>query len=424
MFLPNSLFEKPIFWGSTDFKYLGIRDDELVIENHKCDLAPVRKFTQTFLTENSQDVKEALEGKETDFLKIFYVNLVNLLRKTQSSGAKKPFQDGLRFFHILPSNPIEELAELAFEVIKKRVGWKKTECMDTIPPKIRKNLVFSNDSAKLAEVYKKYAYIRNYFSQDYSIVIHAQSTYLNIYTDLVKEIQKIQNPQNDLKSFKFLRNPVESEEYGNFAEFQEIKKEGRIDDTRDRNEIISADIYDENIEASESAFDYVRKNGNALNPTYVLNELLEELLDLYDLTSDQRALINDKIEIIKQGFGEQSQVGNLLVICIPKELAYSESSPLWLSAHHGIPLKTTGASFEQVGDFLQARKLKQAKKYLKFRGGLPVLSTPQCRLLAYLLKPDQGIKIFRVNALPKTFRKNYKTQIKEIAHEILSTQTY
>lgn len=120
--------------------------------------------------------------------------------------------------------------------------------------------------------------------------------------------------------------------------------------------------------------------------------------------------IQDQIQDIQNELiANSAGVGNLIMICIPKALAYSDKSPLYLSWHHGYHLEISSeSSLEEVVEFLQNGKVKQAQEKLEKNAYGDV---PQARLLAHQLKPEHGIKIFRINAIPKEVRNKCRIRI-------------
>jgi len=406
------LFQKPIVWGKEKSKYIIIENNEITIYSQKTSIPQFIQSLGELLVTSEQELKENLNSRTIRELKILYINLENLLNKT-ISYYNYPIRKIYHEFWLLNKNPnksLKELSDIVFEAINFKEKWNRP-CLDcSIPPKIKEAITADSgvNSKSIFNIYQQYIYKRKYYEEDYCITIHAQSTYFNQFCDLVKEIQKAKSTETDYHQFKFLRDPTSLTPYTDLQDFFEKAYKLGFNDHDYTADLIAADLFDENLEEAESAYDFLKRNANATNPTSVIDEALGKIFGS-SLSASQIKRIEEKKEKFQEIIKKNTSTGNLVMICIPKSLAYSDKNPMWLSKPHGFRYRfTSSGSFKEAAECLMNRQLDEAKSHIEWH-----LGVPQVRILANQLKPGE-VKIFRINDLKNPVKK----ECKELARSI------
>lgn len=436
MSFDKKLYDKPVYWGSAYSTYATFTpDSKLQIVKTKANHSDLFNNLLAFISNDSNrnQVKAELREKSVKELKVFYRNISNLANK--------------KTYYFLFNNPFKALTTLVDEELTNRheQAFKNKIFLPPIPLKIKERLSTMLDAVhrnRLQQIYQKYAYVRSFYEDDYIVALHSQSTTLMVINDLFKEVYKLQNPNKPIKNFKFLRAPSHEKKQTNIEFVKErINKPDWIDsktlfDHFFGDELISVDLYDENIDEAESSFYFLNFNTNICTTTTSdldFNDPLErkfktsmqKYLDSTSLSGEQKKLIINKMieigkEISPNPLKGESFPGNLYVICIPKaDAAKEENTHLYLSREGGLPFRYEASeTYSSLMKALQERDLQKLKRF-KQEGVYSVTTCfPQGRILAKALNPESNVLIFRLNSLSADVKKQYKGKIRSLAKEI------
>lgn len=286
----------------------------------------------------------------------------------------------LRFFNIL--NPTSE------PLLKKSI----------------EGLAYGREKKDLMIMVARAMEIQKIYEETHHVFIHAQSSQWLIYPDLVKELMKLVHPEQDMHQFKFLRMP-------NLERPWDITRYSKAFDVYDhetttRTDLISADGYFYHNGAYESALDFMSRNENISSPSYsTLSEVIEFFIPGLDpFVKDP--LIKKLLEKVK---AHQSKIGNLFVICIPKE----KSEEIQYRSHpFGKPC-TCHLSSQDIPILEQLQKGK-----LNYKAACSEYDPcPQFRIFTPELKKENGVKIYLLTQ-DRLQRKKTKELVRKAIQEL------
>lgn len=249
--------------------------------------------------------------------------------------------------------------------------------------------------------------IKMIFSKGYHIFTHGQSTNWLIFSVFIKMMLEkrvfsdLDNPQyadlaKNLKHFKYLRNfsdqtslepttdmPQNVQDFLNqFPSFSP-----QFDhDPKVRNNLISVDAYLDNRAPGESALHYLANNVNMYQykDQNIIKSLIAKAIKSFKPTLSPQVIEKYAKELIKAMPPKPMPCGNLFVICVPKAL----SEAIQYRSHpYGIPCNCdTPAEKEAILEDLQMNKI----------GKTNCIQASQYRLYTPLLRPEFGVRIFRL----------------------------
>lgn len=248
--------------------------------------------------------------------------------------------------------------------------------------------------------------IQDIYRATHHVFLHAQQSSWIIFPDLVKELVRINNPEQNIHQFKFLRLPSLERPW-------DITHYSEADDVYDHEEetnldLISADGYFFHNERYESALDFLSFNQNISDPS---EKVLESAIQSFypEIPLEKSSFYAKKI--IEQTQDDPSQIGNLFVLCIPKE----KSLEIQYRAHpFGEPCEChPDSSPIEILEQLQSGILSEETEcYFD--------ECPQYRIFAPALTIENGVKSYLLTT-EKAFCKTLKERIREIVQEIHSS---
>lgn len=247
--------------------------------------------------------------------------------------------------------------------------------------------------------------IQKIYSETHHVFIHAQSTSWLLFPDLVKEFMKANHPEQDVHQFKFLRMPNLTRPY----DIQRYTNKWSVFDheTQAREDLISADAYFYNNRSYESALDFMSRNRNILGGPSIscLREVIRFFhpeLSLEEADSYAKDLIEHQKKVT-------SKVGNLFVICIPKE----KSEQIQYRAHpFGTPCHCDSKmSSIEILESLQKGSLNTS---IECEEG----ASPQYRIFTPALKKEDGVKVYLLTN-DRISRKKSKEKVRNVVKQVL-----
>ncbi len=407
-FFDNKLLEKPIVWGSFKKNFVGI-------ENNQMTLVQVKPEKEVFCSAlrdllNNQEFANSLSTLKTRQLRLLNTNLVNL-------SEAMAYPPGLMKYLVWSPNYNEDLIKLV-QLVKgtlcERVGELPNLSQMRLPLSLPR---------RLKPIYARCEEIFQAMRNDYVICFHAQSTRFTPYNDLLKELEILENPNKEMQCIKVLRSPTWPPAYKTVQEY--FADPGTDLTPEKQNSVLSVDLCSMNTDRAESAFHFLAQNTSNLNPEHVLNEPIAKLLQFYNLSDNRSEAIKDRIKHLQDRIESFSYgIGNMLLICLPKDTAYAEDGPLWVSAEFGFPYLSKGKSKGEIINLLQEGKIQEARDNLLNRRlrDLPCYGSIQGRVMAAQLSDENGVKIFRINAIPRWVKKECRQEVIEIAQELYNSR--
>lgn len=272
--------------------------------------------------------------------------------------------------------------------------------------------------------------IKTLFSDTHHVFTHGQSANWLIISILAKKIleKRIQENMDDpehkelarnLKNFKYLRNfseqtsleptpglPNHVLEFLN--QFNSTFSERFDHDEKVRNHLLSVDAHLYNTAYAESALHFFANNYNVSD--YYNKDVIKNIIQ--KIIKSHKPFLPDKTiekyagELIDAIPKSQLPCGSLFVICIPKDLSES----IHYRAHpFGIPCYCDSPKENQ--EFLEGLQKNTV-------GMTSCDKKAQYRLYAPLLRPEYGVRIFRLTPLPRDQRNAMKVKVSDIVNRL------
>jgi len=245
--------------------------------------------------------------------------------------------------------------------------------------------------------------IQDIYKTTHHVFLHAQQSSWLLFPHLIKELVRINYPTQNIHQFKFLRlpsleRPWDITQYSKNTDVNDHEKETNLD-------LISADGYFFNNGSYESALDFLAFNQNISDPSKKV--IKNAIQSFYPEIPVEKSSFYAK-RIIEQIDDDPSEIGNLFVLCIPKE----KSLEIQYRAHpFGKPCQChEDSSSIEILEQLQEGVLDQATECL-------VYDCPQYRLFTPELTIENGVKSYLLTS-EKAFCKTLKERIRTIVQEI------
>jgi len=386
----SKLYEKPIYW---DFHYLVIKDGRLASAKVESSNGEIEGKIYDIV--NDPQFFSTLQTLETRQLNLLHFNLIHIPPRYSTEGRSQE-----------PSPYLLQMIQKVEDVIRSRMGHLPERIAMPLPSEI---------DEKIRSIYDQCAYFYEAMSSDYCMFLHGQDTQFLPYFSLIKEIAKLEQPETDFSNFKVLRSqPVAYhtiEQYLPFSVFNELSFERR-------SSILSVSVCSSSDDEGESAYHFLLNNRSVNYPFDCFMQDLTSLLGAR-IQDPRRSLVEqiilDRCELVHSNSGN---VGNLMMICIPKEFACSPNGPLWICKELGIPYIEC-APRQTIIDLLQRGDVEKAKSLLRESTGKQLSSQAsiQGRLMVHQLSKQNGVKIFQFNRVPWHIRKCCRERMKSIAAE-------
>lgn len=284
---------------------------------------------------------------------------------------------------------------------------------------------------KVLEVLYKALRIREIYKTTHYTFLHSRQLDWKIFSYLTKKLVKSFRPDLKVNLIEFLRAPFKEHSVQNIRDFidkYEYSGTGIFDsDVIFRAQLISVDAFWLSQTPLESAMSFFLSKTNltfgienACKPVIAscLNQNNPKHKTLIDssVKKIQSIICALQKEIEKQC---SSIPGELVVICIPKTLVQDPmTNPCYRSRGFGIPFPHTKEAIQDIAllEELQQDEISPNREDIEISPD----STIQYRLIASLLTPKNGVRIFGVDALSKDLKKLYKQPIKELVEEIFA----
>lgn len=275
--------------------------------------------------------------------------------------------------------------------------------------------------------------IRDLYRTTHYTFLHSRMLDWKIFSYFTKKLVKSFRPDLKLNLIEFLRAPFKTHCAQNVSDFinKYNEKEGSCildSETFFRGQLISVDAFWLSQAPLESAMSFFLSNSNL---SYGIHHACKPVIltCLNQNNSKHKALIDSSVKKIKNiinNFKEEirkqyySIPGELVVICVPKAMVQDPATnPSYRCMGLGIPHPNGDEAVQNISllEELQQDKIpKNSEDIEMFTPG----SNIQYRLLASLLTPKNGVRIFGVDALSKDLREHYKQPIKALVDEIFA----
>lgn len=279
--------------------------------------------------------------------------------------------------------------------------------------------------------------IKSIFSETHHVFTHAQCMNLMIISILVKEMFKKQMALDptaefvDLSNFKYLRHISEDvdvslkkpllDEPQNVYDY--LKKFGVItgridDDPKVGKNLLSVDGYVYN--SGKAAIHYLLTNSNVKASLNV--NIIENILKSFRPDVSAEVIKKYSKELCGLKPTANAPCGNLFVICVPKSI----SDAIQYRSHPGgIPCNCHAIKRDHKGPLNDKEVQERLKMHTEILEKLqkdvlddttkcPAYGSPQYRLYTPMLKPEYGVRIFRLSPIHKKQRNEYKDMIRAI----------
>lgn len=295
----------------------------------------------------------------------------------------------------------------------RRKGILTPEIEDKLDISIKNLGSYKANKAKVKVAISRALEIKKQF-KDHYVFISAQ--YVNwIFTAyLIKELVRDRYAPDSIRAFKFLRPPKdEKERLETYTERYTKIKDYPIyfdHDPTVKKELISATLRFLDNPGGESALYYLSGNSSVTLSLQTINdEIITELLPHVS------PKIKDKLnkEVKKYVSTYYANLGSLNVICIPEKLIEStDTNPQYRSHNYGIPCRCH-TKHKEVLDALRDEKIVDESKKCPWRNH-PTKQSPQFRILASRLRPEEDTSIYTITPIPKETRREFKEKIRKI----------
>lgn len=372
------------------------------VERHKAQAnAVVLKTTEEVTMSKAKEVEKKADEikREAEELKKIarsllerpYYKEMKLIKKSYLTNSYQELER-LREKGVLTKEIEDELNAILFKFEGKRGGF------------INKSLVKVN-IARALEIKKLF--------KDYYVFISSQENKWAFTTCLIKELVRKNYASESIKAFKFLRTPKEKK-----ADIGEIKKKVNEDSDHDsllREELISASLRFLDSTKCESALYFVSNNYNVSKNNDTIND---QIIRKFLVDEKKISKLNEHMKVYNM---INSNLGTLQVFCIPEYLVDSpDTDPQYRSHSYGIECQCH-TEHKKVLDTLRQEKmvedLHKCDWVKKFEPKLIFFSekqSPQFRLVASRLDPNDGTCIFTLSPVPKGLRREFKEGVRKI----------
>lgn len=275
--------------------------------------------------------------------------------------------------------------------------------------------------------------IKNIYAKTHHLFLHGQSLRWSLVPLVIKILIREFQPEQEVAFYKFLRSEdcAVSESYWNWSSkflrwlgfepktAREYMAHNTIiydGDMKTREMLLSVDAYFFNAQNYESSLYFLMNNNNILDrkDTTALKNVILSIFLHFNKNASEQLLDQLFTRLMKSIEFTRSMIttGNLYVIAIPKE----KSIDAQYRAHPlGVPCYChKGSNHTQILESLQKGQLD-----LNTKCSMQTLPIPQYRLfMPVVMKPENGCKIFRLNALSRMQRQPIKEAIKKIAIDL------
>jgi hypothetical protein len=286
-----------------------------------------------------------------------------------------------------------------------------------------------NYNEQISEVLYKALKIREIYKTTHYTFLHSRMIDWKIFSYLTKALVRSFRPDLKVNLIEFLRAPFKTHCAQNVSDFiNKYENEERcILDYEPffRNQLISVDAFWLSQAHLESAMSFFLLKTNL---SYGIHNACRPIIAscLNQDIANRNILIDSSVEKIKNIINKfQREIKEkyslmpceLVVICVPKTLVKNSiTNPSYRCMGLGIPFPNVSEAVQDIAllEELQQDEIPTDKKDIEISSH----SNVQYRLIASLLTPKNGVRIFGANALSKNLKKNYKQPIKEIVNEI------
>jgi hypothetical protein len=255
--------------------------------------------------------------------------------------------------------------------------------------------------------------LKQIYRPTHYVFTHAQSLSISVVNQIIKEFVRHVSPflHHPLKiPFRVPHTTTYTENADDFiTKHQAIDDNSSFADNYHSDEMISVDAQCWNTDSGESALYYLAVGTN-INQGQLAN-IFKTIFFNYVPDETISLLLAEKASKIATQKQTEARVGNLYAICIPKSVIQNEKTNFAYRCHpYGKRCDCYPAS-----DRIKVLEQMQRNKVVRCTSGLMA----QYRLLTSRLTEEKDVRTFAVNALPKSKRKFYRDQIKELVKEAM-----
>lgn len=261
--------------------------------------------------------------------------------------------------------------------------------------------------------------IKRIVEKTHYVFIHGQDTRWLAISYLIKEAVRENYDMDTIKLYKFLRVP--SSEKCLLSDIVSKANVAMFDySAKVRAKLISVDVLNRNAlsnSAGESAFSYLSSNTSAFTNEDLtsikkcVKSVISELTPVSSLVT--RHKLNHAVDKAMAKM-RNARIGNLVIICIPKTLTETPETNVQYRCHeYGVPCN---CELKQLDDNVILDLLHEDLKLgeIMCHSGSAFARPPQYRLIAQLLRPEDGILTFIETPIRKKIRHEFKEELRKI----------
>ncbi|MBA3723153.1 MAG: hypothetical protein H0W88_12235 [Parachlamydiaceae bacterium] len=238
--------------------------------------------------------------------------------------------------------------------------------------------------------------------------------------DMIKCLVRLFSPTRDTKLFKFARIPevplLKQNVTDFLKEYENLKSklgEENFDGAL-RKKLLSVDALFFNQHMAESALYFFFKDASVHIGDDALKTVWVNIMKHFGVRDSlfTENLLKELHCLQVQRLNETNVCGDMSVYCIPKDVIDNSKTNIMYSAHPGgLPCYCAGDP--QRTDILQTIQSSNLDIFNATKN--TDHPNPQYRLLADQLCPEMGVRVFRLNTLPKNREVHYKMRITKLA---------
>lgn len=250
------------------------------------------------------------------------------------------------------------------------------------------------------------------YKDTHYVFTHGQSLTNSIANTLIKELFRKFTPEKYFPNMPTFRIPEMVPESENVNAFFKKHDPDYLTDNDINAELLSVDGYFGNIDGGESARNYFIRNINVNHRSVDhISLLFSRIIRHYvvDFSMSHAIAFNEllkKISTIATNKHQESRVGALYMICIPKERISNPKENYVYRCH----------------DYGRLCRCKSEDEFIKtlnaHQSDQRTVQCAQYRIITSAFSKDRTARVFQFTALTKEKRKEYRTQIRNIVLEL------
>lgn len=272
-------------------------------------------------------------------------------------------------------------------------------------------------NSQLFSVMGRVLEIKNLYRHTHYVFTHGQASEISVINQIMKECVKTFMPRlhHPYKvPFRLPLTVTYSENANAFIDqYKANDNSSFFDDGAHSDKMLSVDAQFWNAESTESALDFFSTATNIIGSDLssgALSNILHGMFMQFIPNHAVCSMLVKKAAKIAKDKRVETQVGVLYAICIPKAIVKDDKKNFAYPCH---PFGKKCECFPGK-DRIELLEAMQKNQHVFCRGG----HFTQYRILTSRLTEEKDVRTFAVDALPKSKRKIYRDQIKELVNEV------